>query len=438
MTAFRNECHTFKYTGAMHAGGTTHPPSPTSATATPAPAPTLAAARQFAALLASSHPRCGARSPARAAGSAPALMRRLWRRWVLSPAATLALVVEPDNRPWDSWRVLVRVSRATLGVVGGPEADENGVRTWLAPRLWLESKYTMTGGSFTLVRRDYGTTAAEGSAVARWKMSRNTAVNAKWLVACQTFGTGCHYNLTIRDIRHGTKSDGKLEPPVAVTVEGTLKIGAVCCGLFFNQLVPDQVLVIMRGDNSSVEFTLLDVEKTYRSKCASLVSSTISNWLPYHHSCGSAFTCDVALILRKGNSGAIVFILRPAGNYQCDCVAFAVDSITGCVTLLGICSQLSQVSESVFCTGSDSEGSYKLWDCNNLTAPLDSTHREDIDECFDQVVGCPSGLLCGVQVTERKILLLTAMSGRIVLTLDMTFLRPTSTTFSITQCTVLD
>ncbi|KAH3714458.1 hypothetical protein Pelo_19032 [Pelomyxa schiedti] len=92
---------------------------------------------QLAALLASSHPRCGAASPARHVACVSPLMRHLWAAAVVAPARwfVLAPVIYSEE---PSWCVTFAVSPTTLGVLRGPRAaPSNPLSMWLGPRACL-------------------------------------------------------------------------------------------------------------------------------------------------------------------------------------------------------------------------------------------------------------------------------------------------------------
>ncbi|KAH3761480.1 hypothetical protein Pelo_6707 [Pelomyxa schiedti] len=380
--------------------------------------PALCAIDQFVALLMSSHPRCGPRSPAGPVCSVAPLARHIWD---MSGVVYVVLEVNPEEEPPESRCAMFGVSGATLGVTYGPVSGPNRLRDWKTPGLWVHRDRNSGDddgvGYLVLYRADYGTLSSataccagggEVVPVALGCMSGDSAINRKWFVACADYSGAVFegYKLIISNIQHGK------EPDVMVAVPGSEKLLVCQCYVFFNKVAADEALVVMlcAGDHYGPAFTLFDVGATYRSREPAVVMSSIcTTWPPYN-----SYTCEEVLIMRRQN-GDVIFILKAIESVLWG--AFAVEPTTGVFTqFVEHCSQLSQVSNRVFCTGCQSIGTYELWDCNNLATPL-----RKVSDRFHQVVG-GSGLLFAVQLGNRKITVLEATSGITVLTIEVTSL----------------
>ncbi|KAH3762290.1 hypothetical protein Pelo_5905 [Pelomyxa schiedti] len=380
--------------------------------------PATTARHQLLALLASSHPRCGAGSPARQFCSSTTLAQLLWRDHVASRSAAearLTAVLEPRYRAHESWSVSLGVSRSTLGLTSECiECSRTGLRHWVTP-----ATYLLKGGSIGSFRDPFALrrmTEDRGAVTVQSKLwclyGAAPAATHKWCIASGEAPSYYYYNtgepgcsLVISKVEPGAESDETAEPPVSVKL--TSEIGITVSGVFFNKMVPDEAVVLIK-DNWNVDFTLIDVPKTYKTGRLFMTMSTTTSWVQYH-SCGFSFTCDFTLIMRREKTdGAVVFIMKPIGYYSCDRIVYQVDSTTGEVKkVTEQCLYLSQISGCLFCTAAAKPTSYQLWDCNNTDQPLRCIQTDAI---FDQFVGGICGLLFAVR--EQYVVVMEATSGK--------------------------
>ncbi|KAH3723205.1 hypothetical protein Pelo_18090 [Pelomyxa schiedti] len=330
-----------------HQGSTPHnndvgsPGASSMATAIPA----FTALDQFVALLASSHPRAGSRSPARPVCSVSPLTRRVWRI-VVSDVVEVVLTVEPSilvAGATESWRVSFSVSRATLGVVAdvAPRRQcEHPSPVWVTPRLWLHREADDDGSSgWWMLMTNYGG-CPKVVHVVGVRIPPACAINWKWFVTCERSLGDLQeeYALKIRDISDGAESQGTLAP-VAIPMQESPDLRY--CGLFFNKVAPDEALVVMLRDAPcKVSFTLFDVGKTYSGS-----DNEEDKWR-----CDVHFEATSEELVANGGG-----ICSGAQNWE-----FNTD-----------CGELSSAVTGYYYNNAT------LWDCNNLATPL----REVVDPC---------------------------------------------------------
>ncbi|KAH3756448.1 hypothetical protein Pelo_11713 [Pelomyxa schiedti] len=384
---------------------------------------------QFAALAASSHPRCGSRSPARSVLSVPALARLIWLDWVLGTASSVALAVQPRT-------VLFGVSRATLGLTPRGRVSTLEWRWWLAPGV---SARRDVGYVTTLtLRRDddvdlsetgRGTGTGRGTA-GSVQLCRAyvlcDAVNARWWVTCgreNSPGTGTgsggggskRVTMEVSCILEFTSyrnAPGRIVPAAGIEVPWMPGEGVTSTRLFLNNVVPDEALFIFCCDSSkAISCTLFDVRQTYESKRISVLAQSPLVSVPFKLPVSQAL-----VFRRKRTRGSVVFIVMPWGND--DDKVFQVDSRTGLTKLLSTrCSDLSQLNDCIFCVGKafDYKMSYELWDCHNSDHPVRCI--QTTDHFLQVIAGC--GFLFAVSESDRKIHVIDASSGLPVITFDM-------------------
>ncbi|KAH3761012.1 hypothetical protein Pelo_7173 [Pelomyxa schiedti] len=410
---------------------------------------------QFAALLASSLPRCGAASPARLAASNSPLMLSMWRELFAAPSAAEAFVVSARLGPHRGGRgslvaISLCVSTVTLGVVRGPAVVHSLDRgqqaeKWIGPNEYLWQVYSpsmysprkpVPSGVYAFCCPSSGAAAteeeeAEGSVAATPKSGDSGGggdclsiqgggggggvlqtfcrldagiTNSKWVV---TWPWESGYFLLIHRVHHSQDNDtsgsGTLEGVRDMIPLGIDARGAIRVALSWSN--PDEAL-ILSCKNDKAQFTLLDLPMTYSTGRPVVLVSTTTQW-PGED--GVEFV--VGLLIMKNGAGQPVFI------YTNRRVVYHLDPCTGVKTQLtklkeGRCC-FSQVSSSVFCIGL--EETYELWDCNNVVAQplLRAVHS---DKRFRQVVG-GRGFLFAVTDNKNEILVIDAMSGVIVLTI---------------------
>ncbi|KAH3723310.1 hypothetical protein Pelo_17984 [Pelomyxa schiedti] len=413
---------------------------------------------QFAALMASSLPRCGALSPARPVCLVAPLARHLWCEWVAGPgcaavaSVTLALVSKGGGAAGQQ-SVAFGVSRTTLGVAtrGGRVAGTTGdTVSWAAPGVSLQRTWGMFGAiSLRLQRRGWGTatTTTTGTGTERdgvLRISREgvvcDAVNSKWWVTCErevvrdarggivsasncvtlaVTGIHCYTTATATTITTTTSScetAGLTVPCTAgidvpwVTWEANTRMR-----MFMNNIFPDEALFALSCvSTQEVSLTLFDVHQARESRRISVLARTSMGTRGMQDGACSALVAVPsfqgvpvhALVLRRRKTdGSIVFILKPLLG-----TVYQVEAATGLTTVLSArCSDLSQLSDTMFCIGRayGCEKSYELWDCHNAEQPVRCFQSSDN---FDQVIaGC--GFLFAVSESDRKIHVIDASSG---------------------------
>ncbi|KAH3766701.1 hypothetical protein Pelo_1430 [Pelomyxa schiedti] len=439
----------------------------------------VSAADQFAALMASSLPRCGALSPARPVCCAAPLARHLWCEWVAGPrvAAEVTLVVANkhngavwgDAPAWQS--VAFGVSRATLGVTRGGRVGASGVFVgWAAPGVSLQrsvhravslhlrrekSMTTVSGGGrygadhHNHVNDDYvggggdggdgggggggmGSGGQDGGVLVSRDEVLCDAVNSKWWVTCE--------RAVVRDEgKRGTASSNSNGVTLAITgihcyTAATATTGAAVTvpRLFLNNVFPDEALLTLNLSTQEIFLTLFDVNQTAESRRISVLAQTSMGTRgrkigdsPLSAAPSFQGVPVTALVLRREKTdGSIVFVLKPSAG-----AVFQVEAATGETKVLSTrCTDLSQLSETMFCIGSTygCEKSYELWDCHNVEQPVRCFQSGDN---FDQVIG-GCGFLFAVSERDRKIHVIDASSGlAAMITLDVLF----ASTFYIIQ-----
>ncbi|KAH3722523.1 hypothetical protein Pelo_18771 [Pelomyxa schiedti] len=263
---------------------------------------------QFLALAASSHPRCGALSPARPLCAVPSLVGgSLWRDLVLATATRFALVVAVDT---DHYLLVVGVSPLLLSVTHearwGPlrpsrqmVSHRTGISRCFAPCSflmfgdWQESPYQRvphtipTGGMCMYFNGNW--------IVLHNKQSEGESTLSIWKIGGESLLTT-------------TSSEGfpsvEMEPFVMPISWGGKPYSDAFC---FNKMDPDEAVVITgdtRTDRTS--FTLIDMRNTHESK--SLVT-----------------VLKMETEGRFGNFGIKSFVMRR----MCGSVVFVVQIIQG-------------------------------------------------------------------------------------------------------------
>ncbi|KAH3743085.1 hypothetical protein Pelo_15531 [Pelomyxa schiedti] len=410
---------------------------------------------QFASFVLCTHPRCGAASPPRLIAATPPLLLLLWRDFVVGPAAAVPLVVVAVPRRHGrrgsvragSLVASLSVSASTLGVcdnrhygsgcrgvhqVRGVSGDEK----WIGPSVYLsrdESSSVITAHSNNNNIRDcagvgVGTLGSQSSSSAplvEYSFECDSdfrGINSRWAVDCTPSGrdSPTFYDLLLSKLpqhaqcgsTHKSASTHESDPAVeivpTVVVPVDYYISLSVHGIFveLNNLDRDEALLLSYENLFGLAvFTLVDLDQTHRTGKLAVLSTT---------KCPTPMVDAYirALIVRK-RTGQVVFICH---NIQ-DTV-YTVESITGTSTQLAThCTDMSQVSESLFCTGFRYSQSYELWDVNNTAHPVRCINHDDH---FRQVVGGTRGFLFAV-MENNKIFVLEALSGFVVLVIDVSF-----------------
>ncbi|KAH3732916.1 hypothetical protein Pelo_16253 [Pelomyxa schiedti] len=404
------------------------PPKKRRPPVTVSPTTKFSATDQFLALLMSSHHRCGARSPAAQVCSLGCLMHQMWCDWVLATSTTVVLVIEPEGFLTGDSPVSVSfaVSR-TMGFStrGEVVVDLASGRPWVTPNVSLSTRYGMFGcTALWISRRRMGCAQGSDEFESPVQMCRSLfvadAINSKWCIvsSCEVPGAipGASANLnavsmTISYIKDYTAYMVGEDGITSVSVMMPPNDGGetITTRLFLNKLVPDEALICSsREMSTAVTFILFDVQKTFQTKKLSVLVSTVTR--------ATTVLFHVALVMRKSTSPA-VFVVLSASYFT----VLHVNPSTGKSTKISsTCSDLSQLSESVFCIGRAGEMSYELWDCYNTDRPLRNVRSSDH---FNQVL-CGGGFLFAVRRSEKKIIVFEASSGRVVVTLDVWILAP--------------
>ncbi|KAH3743702.1 hypothetical protein Pelo_14907 [Pelomyxa schiedti] len=390
---------------------------------------------QFAALLASSHPRCGAASPARHLAAVSPLMRHLWAAAVVAPARWFVLA--PVRFSEASWCVALAVSPATLGVLRGPEVTpSHPLSMWLGPGacLALETGAGPEVQSMALVPapRLVVPGMPQRSAVpdpqgkwARFPRGDDEFVpprgvrytmlldaNYKWVVDCFGYlGTLSITKLLHHDAAGGTSAEGGVGVVAGTTVAVQLPTWFPRLGrAVLNKVDPDEALLqsYSNGDCTAY-FILVDVPLSHSTQSLQVLSVTKLNFPE-----GLNSVC-APLILRKSN-GDPVFVIPTKRNE-----INLVEASTGVKSLLSsdcFWPCLSQVSASVFCTWHGSTKSCTMWDCNNSAQPLWTVRSTSEGLCLKHVVG-GSGFLFAVG--DDKIEVMDALSGSVLMSIEPSF-----------------
>ncbi|KAH3743431.1 hypothetical protein Pelo_15167 [Pelomyxa schiedti] len=397
---------------------------------TPAPPPLVSTAAfsvgdQFAALLASSLPRCGELSPARPVCSLSTLAHHIWRTWVAPaapprrPAVFVTLAVENKGdaasaRGAARASVAFGVSPATLGLTrGGRVGTSADFVGWVAPGVSAKRTWSLIGegevrGMTIRMQRHgsaVGTAHAWGGRNDYLQISREgvlcDAVNHKWWVRCE------------RNNGETVATAVGIPSVTGIPVPREMGSSLAVLRLFLNNPAPDEAL-LLSGVSNTIYLTLLDIPQTWESKKIAVLEHTSIPIL-------SVPMPIVALIFRrKKTDGSVAFIFKSSAG-----AVFQVEAATGEAKMLSKrCSDLSQLNDSMFCIGKayDCERSYELWDCHNTEKPVRFIQRNNnCEDNFDQVIaGC--GLLFAVRERDRKIDVIDASSGlSVLITIDVLF-----------------
>ncbi|KAH3732070.1 hypothetical protein Pelo_17095 [Pelomyxa schiedti] len=359
--------------------------------------PTITSQSQFVALVTSSHPRCGASSPARCVFSIRPLAESLWDAIVVSTTLDCVLVVGP------SYKYVHHVSFGLCGALSSVSRSPalldvpRHARRWLTPRLFTHQDAACES---TITVQRIG--AAKPSKIPG---SYNDALNGKWIVACGRKSTTdsetglpvvCN-SISVRKIVHSGGGGGGIKTVVSEAVVVTLSGPLDDCGIrpAFSRMNQDEVLLQGYYDYHLV-LTLIDVEATFQSKKAVVLCCS---------DLGEISCCYEQMpIAMRRKDGAPVFLVRPSARRN---EVVAVDSTTCTPKVVSnkCGGSLTQVSSSVFCVGNWELWSFELWDCNNLDQPLRAM-RPGADH-YDQVIG-GSGFLFAL--SDGKVVVMEAHS----------------------------
>ncbi|KAH3761836.1 protein-ADP-ribose hydrolase [Pelomyxa schiedti] len=228
--------------------------------------------------------------------------------------------------------------------------------------------------------------------------------------ACRADSSTCYELLLTKIPRddvaiptHGNEVPVPIIPTVVVPVED-IPLSAIGIIVEVNKADPGEALLVSypRILRQSM-FTLVDLEQTYRSGQLAVLSTT---------KCPTPWEeAYIRTLIMRKRTGQMVFICLNIRD-----VVYMVESITGKRTQLSTeCSDMAQVSASLFCAGFIEKQSYELWDINNTAQPVRLINPDDH---FEQVVG-GRGFLFAVR--DNKIFMLEALSSLVVLTLDVSF-----------------
>ncbi|KAH3757195.1 hypothetical protein Pelo_11016 [Pelomyxa schiedti] len=394
----------------------------------------LTARAQLAALVTSSHRRCGASSPAAPVCSNTALMSSWWRGTILRTASRVVLVLSPTG--FDSnGSYTFRTPALSLGV--SPllhslthtvsKRDSNECR-WLSPNTGVQRDRSSVPTACELHLVGYGGGDGNPAQLGREavRVLANFGVvsdrhlaeafNEKWAITCDSAWPSLGATMTIRSIlRHDLCMDSskvlseEILHPVTLLVPGVGKLRRLDAKveISFNMTVPDEALMVLVNYSScTCTYHLFDVQHTHESKGIAFVSTTTTN-LQYRP--------DFSLIMRR-TSGDVVFIAKTDRrlSYRYQSNVFRVEVATGNFKRIRErCTALTQLSSSVFCVWSLNDLTYELWDCNNTDRPLVVVPQND-GGCT-QVVG-GRRFLFGV-TRNGEIAVIDPSSGLIVLTL---------------------
>ncbi|KAH3759458.1 hypothetical protein Pelo_8723 [Pelomyxa schiedti] len=364
---------------------------------------------QFMALAASSHPRCGALSPARPLCAVPSLVGgSLWRDLVLATASRFALVF--DVAPC-SYLLVVGVSPLLLSVTHELRCGlMDPLRRMVSHRAGLSEiykpKYTV------MMYVDWQDTPL-GRCIAPtgpWKGHTLAYFNESWLAVCNRDSRG-DTTLSIWEIGEGTTTRGAFSDQVVIPIPGSYDNSGLLgwSDLCFNRMVPDEAMVLTSG-LGGIAITLFDVRSTYRSKILATVVRTETAW---------RYGTGIKALAMRGRCGDVSFVVEAGG------LVTLVESTSGRVhDITWECTELGQVSSSLFCVWSLITRAYSLWDCNNPGAPLRTVLCTAESPRFLQVTA-GRGFLFTLQVEKGKgngkIALIEALSGTAIAILNLSF-----------------
>ncbi|KAH3723129.1 hypothetical protein Pelo_18168 [Pelomyxa schiedti] len=358
--------------------------------------------------MASSLPRCGARSPARHVSSDAPLMRSWWRRFVLEPSRPFVLVMDKHN--WDHLQddsddetcsgsgeedesgfitVSFGVSPVTLGLTHGPREllvarVGNTDRKWVAPDLCM-----------SVVTDDYGTSMAL-LAPPSWE---------QWLVLLEYLASGEFITIKSTRLRCGTDGASGVGVPFPLR-----PVERAHDYVVMNPAIADEALIMRTTPGGGVNFVLFDVAQTTSSRQLSVLFSA-------HCSVTSALTIPVAITRKR--TGEVVFIVTVrffGAPYTCACWVEASTGQSKEITS-SECTTISQVSSSLFGLWFSSLR-FELWDCNNPAKPLrnvDCTAMNLNIRKFPQLP-CGHGFLFAL--SGDKVTVIEVTSGVVVLTIE--------------------
>ncbi|KAH3757741.1 alkaline phosphatase family protein [Pelomyxa schiedti] len=367
---------------------------------------------QFEALLASSVPRCGARSPARVVASFPPLMHAMWRDFIMGPTNCFILVLMEQQDHYGEWfTVSFGVSPIMVGVTHAPaviRGPEDYDFQWLRPGVCLLHKADKELFSTSLYLTTSMNDHEEIVRVASNLTFSHHGANGKWLVVCELF-SAVEQRVTVTDIQQRVQV--RNQEQWAAPVVALLRAGG-CQGAYqvvMNPANVDEALLWgVLGDVT--HFALLDVSQTHSTKTLVVLSSTQCAFPPRR-------VCDGEAIIMRRSSGEVLYVVQVSQFGGYGGLLFLVESATGTTTKIPEALALSQVSASLFCVCSGF--TYQLWDCNDTAHPLRTlciTGDGDFSS-IKQVVG-GSGFLFVLRY-GNKVTVLEALSGITVLTFDL-------------------
>ncbi|KAH3759706.1 hypothetical protein Pelo_8473 [Pelomyxa schiedti] len=344
---------------------------------------------QFAGLLASSHPRCGALSPARAVAANSPLMHSWWRAWVLGPARPFVLALEPcpQDTPGDageegeegdwpgpsSLTVWFRVSPATLGVFGGLRemarpGDGDADSRWVAPDACVSEGSEGGRSSMDVLRPP---SMARVACVADNLGKFMYDVNAKWLVMLEFPHCGNGEWLTVKSMEPSRGAGGcgdfcGAEAYAGVSVPYSLRpTEGYHDYMIMNPANPDEALIMTLEAANRVSFVLVDVAQTHATHRLVVLCSTRCSLPPQ--------VTHIAPITRKRN-GDVVFVVTSRSITPPSSPVFWIEASTGASTMMTPeCTSIAQVSSSLFSLwfrDPASSSRVELWDCNDAAKPL--------------------------------------------------------------------
>ncbi|KAH3714332.1 hypothetical protein Pelo_19160 [Pelomyxa schiedti] len=252
-----------------------------------------------------------------------------------------------------------RVSRSPA-LINAPQA----VKSWLTPRLFsLWTDNSLDDDSSVTVQ----CLGCEKSHLIRCG-SKCHALNSKWVVTCAG-GAEYGFSLTVWRLVVTSGMEIGVVEPVVVPLSGWEPWCRM--ELDFNQVNQDEVIWTTISWPTVVR-TLIDVDASYHSRRAVVLSSTASE---------RRYSFYDPIILRR-KDGAPVFLVRPSEN---DYDVLALDPTTSTSKVVtNNCGCLTQVSSSVFCVWCWENRSFGLWDFNNLDQPLRVMTRPGV---YRKVVG---------------------------------------------------
>ncbi|KAH3763002.1 hypothetical protein Pelo_5139 [Pelomyxa schiedti] len=368
---------------------------------------------QFVALMASSNPRCGAGSPARALCSSPPLAAILWRTVVTATRSDFVVVVSGlVATMWLSHTISFSVCGSLLSLVGGAcsatSGDSEAVQ-WVTPRVGVRRESQGFVERFVFLKEmrrpppHYQVVRQSDVLSSGFK---NDAANSKWFITAEFAGA-----ITISRIE-GWPDSRKSFDPVMVTIPGCESI------VSFNHGVDDEALLRFHiRPTQCVELILFDVNLTHKSGNLAVITSVSLKNMDY--------TFDDVRVMRR-RSGAVVFVATSLSSSEMEVVLIDPTATEVMTRVTCNCAVISQVSSSVFCAWCPPPTrSFELWDCNDLSKPLRAINSGDN---FTQVVG-GQGFLFGV--VGGKVVVMEAFTGTTVVTFDVSLALPTATQFIV-------